>query len=119
VEDPALRADQDVTLPTGGSVKGAYFLDMRGYKSASVARSLPCRILVLQGERDYQVTMDDFAVWKTAMSRKDAVLTTYPSLNHRFVPGAEPPGPAEYAPAGHVDAKVVEDIARWIVADGL
>lgn len=60
VEDPALAPDQKVDLPTGGSVTGAYFLDVRDYDPAATAKELSCRLLVLQGDRDYQVTAPDF-----------------------------------------------------------
>jgi len=115
VEDPNLRADQDVPFPTGGSAKGAYFLDVRGYDPGNAARDLSCRLLVLQGERDYQVTMKDFDGWKRALtSKKDATLKTYPSLNHLFVSGSGTPTPSEYERPGHVEKAVIDDIAGWI-----
>ena len=63
VEDPHLTPDRVVSVPTGGTLKGAYFLDARGYEPPKVARALRCPILVLQGERDYQVRMDEFQDW--------------------------------------------------------
>ena len=115
VEDPHLMPDQDVSLPTGGTLKGAYFLDARGYDPPKVARALHCPVLVLQGERDYQVSMTEFHDWVSALGkRKGALLKSYPSLNHLFVSGVGPPTPAEYEQPGHVDEAVVNDIARWI-----
>ncbi len=115
IEDPSLRADQDVELPTGGTVKGAYFLEMRGYEPATIAQALACKVLVLRGERDYQVTMKDFEGWKKKLgSKAGATLRTYPSLNHLFVSGSGTPGPSEYEHPGHVDGAVVHDIAEWI-----
>ena len=38
----------------------SYWLDLRGYDPPEVARALPHPMHVLQGERDYQVTMKDF-----------------------------------------------------------
>jgi dienelactone hydrolase len=94
VEDPALSPDQTVELPTGGSVTGAYFLDVRGYDPPALAATLPVRMLVLQGERDYQVTMTDFEGWRAALSfRPDVVLKVYPGLNHLFVPAKAPRPP--------------------------
>ncbi len=117
VLDPALSADQKVDLPTGGSVTGAYFLDVRDYDPPAVAKALSCRIFVLQGERDYQVTDRDFEGWRSALSGKDnVILKTYPALNHLFVAGEGPPSPAEYQAPGHVDEVLVDDIARWIAA---
>ena len=119
VEDPNLRPEQDVEWPTGGRAKGAYFLDVRGYEPALVARSLSCKILVLQGERDYQVTMKDFAGRKEALvGSHTAVLKTYPSLNHLFASGSGTPTPAEYQRLGHVDAGVVDDISEWLLRKG-
>ncbi len=117
VEDPALAPDQKVDLPTGGSVTGAYFLDVRDYDPAATAKELSCRLLVLQGDRDYQVTERDFDRWRAALaSRDDVVLKTYPKLNHLFVAGEGTPSPAEYQAPGHVEVSVLDDIAAWIRA---
>lgn len=119
VESESLRADEDLTFPVGGKMKGAYFLDDRGYDPPAAAKKLDCRVLVLHGERDYQVTAKDFAGWKAALAgRPRATLKTYTSLNHLFVGGEGPPGPAEYEKQGHVDAQVVADIAAFVLASG-
>ena len=74
-------------------------------------------MLILQGERDYQVTMADFAAWRAALgSRADVRLTTYPALNHLLIAGTGPSTPAEYRIEGHVDEAVVRDIAAWVLA---
>ena len=53
-------------------------------------------MLILQGERDYQVTMQDFAGWRRALgSRKDVTFISYPKLNHCFIEGAGKCTPAE------------------------
>ena len=95
----------------------SYWLDLRGYHPAEVAATLRLPMLVLQGERDYQVTMTDFAAWKQALGgRSSVVLKSYPALNHLFVAGNGPSLPAEYAARAHVDAAVITDIADWIRA---
>ena len=82
---------ESVTAETTGIVFGApasYWLDLADYDPAATARTLPQRILVLQGERDYQVTMSDYALWREALaSRADAELHSYPDLNHLFMAG--------------------------------
>lgn len=114
IEDPGLRPDQDLTV-LGATIKGSYFLDVRGYDPAAVAHSLSLGILVLQGERDYQVTMQDFRGWRATLAgKKNATLKAYPLLNHLFIRGEGPPSPAEYQVAGHVDEQVIADIAAWI-----
>ncbi len=117
VEDPKLRPDQVVTLPTGGTLTGAYLLDARAYHPTTVAHSLHCPILVMHGDRDYQVGIDEFQAWVSALSdRKRAAFKSYPSLNHLFVNGVGPSTFAEYEQPGHVDPLVIEDIATWIAA---
>ena len=72
-------------------------------------------MLILQGERDYQVTMNEFDRWKTALAGKSNVtFHSYPALNHLFIAGTGRSLPAEYGTAGHVDAAVIGDIADWI-----
>jgi len=112
VESPTLRADDAVPTPFGPSIPGAYFLEVRGYHPDAVAAKLAIPILVMQGERDYQVTMDDFAGWKRALPR--ATLKTYAGLNHLFMRGEGPPSPADYAKPSHVDAAVIDDLAAFL-----
>ena len=40
-----------------------------------IAKDLNARILILQGERDYQITMEDFEDWKKALKKKKQVST--------------------------------------------
>jgi dienelactone hydrolase len=98
------------------SAPSSYWIDLRGYDPPAAASRLKQPMLVLQGERDYQVTMDDFAAWQRALgARANVQLKSYPALNHLFIAGSGPSAPAEYNQAGHVDETVVRDIAAWIV----
>jgi alpha-beta hydrolase superfamily lysophospholipase len=95
----------------------SYVIDLRGYDPPAAAKTLGLPMLVLQGERDYQVTMDDFAAWRAALgSRTDVRLTSYPALNHLLMAGTGKSTPAEYRVEGHVDEAVVRDIAAWVTA---
>ncbi|HEY3415624.1 MAG TPA: alpha/beta fold hydrolase [Armatimonadota bacterium] len=105
-------------LPLGMSP--AYLLDLRGYQPAEVAKALAqstrMRILVLQGGRDYQVTVaGDFPFWQRALGNEsNATLKVYPKLFHLFIEGEGPSTPQEYMKEGHVSGEVIEDMARWI-----
>jgi uncharacterized protein len=97
------------------SVPMSYWLDLRGYDPAESAKALKQPMLILQGERDYQVTMEDFKRWNTALAGKSNVtLKSYMGLNHLFIAGTNRSTPLEYDQPGHVDERVVEDIAVWI-----
>ncbi|HEV8580391.1 MAG TPA: alpha/beta fold hydrolase [Thermoanaerobaculia bacterium] len=101
-----------------GMVLGApasYWLDLRGYDPPEAAKGVKQPLLILQGERDYQVTMDAFAAWKKALiGRSDVTFKSYPALNHLFIAGEGKSNPAEYQRPGHVAESVVADIASWI-----
>lgn len=117
VKTVAALTPADAAKP--GAIQGApasYWLDLRGYEPATAAKSLKQPMLILQGERDYQVTMtDDFATWKSALGDKRGVtFKTYPALNHLFMAGEGKSLPAEYEKAGHVPVEVISDIAGWI-----
>lgn len=93
----------------------AYWLDLLAYDPVAVAEDLSLPMLILQGERDYQVTMTDFAMWENALSGRDHVeLRTYPALNHQFFAGEGPSLPGEYQNVSHLDAQVIDDIAAFI-----
>ncbi len=111
----ALKASDPPIASAGISAPASYWLDLRGYDPPAAARGLKQPMLVLQGERDYQVTMEDQAAWQRAIgSRANVQLKSYPSLNHLFIAGDGPSAPAEYLRAGHVDEAVIRDIAAWI-----
>jgi dienelactone hydrolase len=93
----------------------AYWLDLRGYDPPAVAATLDAPLLILQGERDYQVTIAAFERWKTAIKdRENVTFKLYPDLNHLFISGKGKSTPSEYQRPGHVDVEVISDIAEWI-----
>ena len=73
-------------------------------------------ILVLQGERDYQVLRKvDFEGWKNALiNRKNATFKIFKELNHLFIAGEGKSTPAEYMIEGHVAKEVIDYIVNWI-----
>jgi uncharacterized protein len=92
----------------------SYFYDLEARDHVAAARSLDVPLLVVQGGRDYQVTMEDFGLWQEALGgRENARLEAYPDLNHLFMTGQGMATPAEYARPGFVDARIVELIAAF------
>jgi len=115
VKDPEL-SDQvsPQELPLG--VSPAYWLDLRDYNPAEVAKTLHMPMLVLQGDRDYQVlATKDFEGWKRVLEpREDVSFKLYPKLNHLFIEGEGMSTPQEYGIEGHVSPDVIGDIVSWI-----
>jgi dienelactone hydrolase len=92
-----------------------YWLDLEDYDPPLSARDLERPLLILQGERDYQVTAEDYENWKRGLASTPGVtFKLYPELNHLFIAGEGKITPAEYQRPGHVSEEVIEDIAGWI-----
>jgi uncharacterized protein len=116
VEDQAKLAEIKKNPFAGMNLPAQYLVDLKGYRPDDEAKSLNTPMLILQGERDYQVTMKDFVLWKSALGgRNNVTFHTYPKLNHLFVAGEGKSRPEEYQAPGHVDEQVVADIANWIL----
>jgi dipeptidyl aminopeptidase/acylaminoacyl peptidase len=99
-------------------VPESYRADLKNYKPVDLARSSQVPMLILQGERDYQVTMKDFALWKAGLAgRASVTLHSFPALNHLFIAGEGKSGPQEYEQTGHVAAEVIDTIANWVAGE--
>lgn len=94
----------------------AYWLYLREYDPIATARTLAMPMLILQGERDYQVLAEkDFTGWQEALQGRSGVtFKLYPDLNHLFMTGEGKSTPDEYNQPGHVSQEVIEDIATWV-----
>lgn len=116
VKDPNLSGETSSgDLPLG--IPAQYWLDLRGYDPAKAAKTIKQPIFILQGERDYQVGMEDYQGWKNALSsRANVKFKLYPKLNHLFVEGESKSTPAEYQHRGHIAQIVIDNIAEWIGA---
>jgi len=119
IEDPNLKPGMTVHM-LGMPIPAEYFLDLRDYRPGELAASLKIPILILQGERDIQVSMIDFDGWKKALAgHPNVTFKTYPSLNHLFMPVAGPSTGADYMMPNHVELDVIEDIAACVHRAGM
>jgi uncharacterized protein len=116
LKDPKkLAAAKPEDLPLG--LHAHYWMSLKNYNQVETAKKLKLPILVLQGERDYQVTMQDFAIWKKELGEnKKNTLKSYPELNHPLLKGEGKSTPSEYEKQGNVSEQVILDIGNWIKA---
>ncbi len=92
-----------------------YWMDLKNYDQTDIAKNLKNKILILQGERDYQVTMDDYKIWQEELSDNESVrFISYPKLNHLFMEGEGNSTPAEYEKQKNIPDYVIYDIANWL-----
>lgn len=106
-----LSAEKD--LPLGLPVY--YWQSLNNYKQVDVAKKVKQPILVIQGERDYQVTMTDYEIWKNELSSQSKnKFIAFPALNHLFISGDGKSMPAEYEKPGNVNETVIKAIVDFI-----
>jgi fermentation-respiration switch protein FrsA (DUF1100 family) len=97
------------------NVPPSYWLDLQGYSPPAAALKLKQPLLILQGERDYNVTMESFSDWQRALAKRtNATLKSYPKLDHLFLEGTGPATDADYIRPRNIPKYVVDDIAVWI-----
>lgn len=101
-------------LPHG--VPASYWFSLREFSALAIAKQLKKPLLVLQGDRDYQVTSTDFDMWKAELAGEPwATLRMLPGLNHLFEAGTGDPSPAEYEHPGHVSELVITQVADFVL----
>ena len=101
-------------LPLG--LPTAYWVDLMHYNQVTTAGKLNQSILLLQGARDYQVTIKDYTIWESKLkkNRRSARLILYPKLNHVFTESPEKSSPKDYDVRANVPDYVINNIAEWI-----
>ena len=119
IDNPDLSvADRSIwlTSPLLGGAGAAYFLDLRNYNPVATARELRQPILILQGGRDYQVTVaNDLSVWEQGLGGAPRVTVhVYPDDDHLFIKGTGSSSPSDYQTPKHVDPQVISDISDWV-----
>jgi len=93
-----------------------YLLSLREICTRSVIDDLHVRKLILHGSEDLQLfAAHDFVAWQELLVYRDnATFILYDGLNHFFTPHVPELGYWQTVQRSRVDARVIEDIARWI-----
>jgi len=83
----------------------------------SLAQKNKKPVLVLQGERDYQVPYSEYLKWKsTLINNSNYQFASFQKLNHLFLEGEGKSTPEEYSNRSNVPDYVIEEISKWIQA---
>ena len=112
LRDPDALAEEDMVA----GVYSAYWKWLADYDILQAAKDITRPVLLLQGEEDYQVTLEDFRIWKDALSEKENwQMISYPGLTHVFTAGRKTEGAEVYSRPGRMDTRVIQDIADFIL----
>ena len=98
-----------------------YFKEMGQPTVAQLLEKTAKPMLILQGEKDFQVKADvDFALYKKLLAGRDNVtFRLFPGLNHAFVTArfdSIADAKKEFTPGRHIGPQVLDEIAEWIMA---
>ncbi len=114
LKDPSFKPTE---LPKNYTLGNAYYFNyMKTYDVLGIAKNLKKPMLVLQGERDYQVSAKtDFEGWKKAFGEnKGAEFKLYSKLNHMYTEGEGDSLPNEYYVSANIPQYVIDDIAAFV-----
>lgn len=113
-DSPELSLSTPATqLPFG--LGPGYWLECRAFNPIQVAKEIQKPVLILQGGRDYQVTVDNYNEFQSSLQNSvNAQFRLYETLNHCFVTGQGPSRPAEYSDPGNVEYEVIQDISQGV-----
>ena len=114
-----MSEEEAKTKKIGGGTTAYYFREMGEHPVPEYLEKLTKPILVMQGEKDFQVKKDvDFALYRELLAEKsNASFRLYENLNHVFVPsvyGEITKAKQEYNVEQHIGENVIRDIADWI-----
>lgn len=112
----SLTEDSTLTAEELLGISKTYWMWFKSYNPVEAAANINKPLLFLQGEKDYQVTMTDFELYKNKLaSRSDVTFISYPELNHMFtVSEGEKSVPEDYNALITVAPKVARDIVSFI-----
>jgi hypothetical protein len=93
----------------------SYWIDLNNHDQVGTAKKIKNRIFVVQGAKDFQVSVQDFNIWKTALAaNKNATFKLYPDLNHLLSAQKEKGNGTQYRVPSNVDINLIKDISAWI-----
>ena len=104
----------------GGGTTLYYFKEMGQPTVAQWREKTKKPMLIMQGEKDFQVKAHvDFALYKDLLrQRENVTFRLYPGLNHCFVPArfdSIADAKKELTPERPIGPQVVDDLANWIL----
>lgn len=94
-----------------------YFQSLHKLNTNALAKALDKPVMIVQGERDYQVNMDEFEAWQALLSgNPNFTFKSYEKLNHLFVEGdvGALSVPSEYTKQANLPDYLLDDIANFL-----
>ena len=117
-ERKEIRAIEAGTASPNGA--GPWLRSSFGIDPAQVITKVPCRILILQGGKDFQVLAKDLPrlVAAAKAAHRDITVRVFPNDDHLFidVPDGQTAVPAEYLAPHRLDPAMTNALLAWLAA---
>jgi hypothetical protein len=98
-------------------VQATYWIWFNNYKHIDIAKKIKQPMLILHADRDYQVNLENLAIWKKELGAKPSVtIKNYPALNHLFYSGGGESTYSEYFSHSNIPDYVIQDLRDWLSA---
>ncbi|MNZ79611.1 hypothetical protein D3C78_982180 [compost metagenome] len=113
VDDPKYTVNN---IPGQFPLQPAYWwFEQKNYVPTELAKKQTLPLLILQGENDWQVTMNQYKGWQTALAdNKNVEFKSYPKVNHTLAAYNEVSIGSEYYQPYNVSKEIIDDIVKWI-----
>ncbi|GAA3971755.1 DUF3887 domain-containing protein [Pedobacter ginsengiterrae] len=97
-------------------ISAAYWVDINNYDQVAAMKKITKpRVFIIQGGNDYQVSKQDYDLWKAGLAGNTNVeYKFYPELNHLLSQQVEKGTGAQYMSFSSVSASLINDIVAWI-----
>jgi hypothetical protein len=93
----------------------SYWADLNRYDPAKAAAELTIPMLILQGDREYQVTLSNLDRFRSLLAGHPNVeIHERAGVSHLFIAGSGPGNPQEYDLPAHVDGRVIDLIVAFV-----
>ncbi len=99
-------------------VQATYWIWLNKYPHVEIAKKLQIPILILHGDRDYQVNLENLEAWRKEFGKQaNVTIKNYPKLNHLFYSGGAESTYSEYFMIGNIPDYVAKDLIDWLSAN--
>lgn len=94
----------------------SYILDLNNYNQTETIKKFKGKILIIQGEKDFQVSITDFNLWKKAVKgNRKATAVSFSTLGHPFVLAGKTNTIADYNFPQNIPIEVINTLSNWIL----
>lgn len=111
----SLTSDKDYDYKLLG-YPSAFWVFVQKYDALQAVQQLEKPILVIQGSNDYEVPLEQFNAWESALAEdEDARVVLYKDMDHLFIVRKSDSRPQDSMTEGTLAAAMMKDLASFVL----